>query len=465
VAEKISGSFQENLLTLLCFDDKAAPLIINTIPLELYESSFYREVASAASNFYLEFKKPIAEHLPDVIDHLLNSKDTRKADIYAQIVNNLYDTKDIINREYILKELAKFVRQQQLKLSIKQAVDFVNNGKIDEAEAVLEKAKKNRLTIFDPGTRLTDFEKIFSAFNIADMFIPIGIKELDDLGVAPAPKELFVFIGRSGAGKTWFLIHVAKFCLLQRKKVLHVTLEMSEARVSIRYMQSLFGISKVAGDKKMANFERNESGYLSNVTFDTVNFKHSLRDEDIKKFIMEKKFWKRKPNLFIKEFPTSSLTIQQLNAYMDHLESLYNFIPDVVMIDYPDLMNIDGANLRVDTGQIFKQLRGIAVERNCAVVVPSQTNRVGEDVKLITRRHLAEDFSKVMIADNLITFNQTKKEREDGIARLYVDKGRNDRTGDLILIAQNYGAGQFCTSSIRASMDYDPTTAAMKASS
>lgn len=127
----------------------------------------------------------------------------------------------------------------------------------------------------------------------------------------------------------------------------------------------------------------------------------------------------------------------------------------MLIVDYADLMYLDAAHLRVDTGRVYKELRGLAVEYNIAVVTASQANRVGESVKLLTRKHLAEDFSKVAISDNVVTYNQTVREAKLGLARLYVDKARNDRRGDTVLITQNYNSGQFCLDSALLSGNHE----------
>ena len=50
--ENISGSLQENILTLLCFDEKNAPLIVNTVEVGMFESDFFKEVAKVAIDYY-----------------------------------------------------------------------------------------------------------------------------------------------------------------------------------------------------------------------------------------------------------------------------------------------------------------------------------------------------------------------------------------------------------------------------
>jgi len=450
----LSGSLQENILVLVCFDGESLPILSNSITVDLFESSVYRDIASQALNYYHEFNKPIAEHLPDVLEHILEGKDKKKGNLYKEVLSNLYDFKDDINSEYVLKSLSKFTRGQNLKIGLKEAAQLMMEDKVDEAEVALESYRKKDIELFDPGIRLNDPTKSLRFLTRVDNFYPMGIDGLDSLGICPAPKEMLTLVGLPGTGKTWFLIHVGKHLLLQRKKVLHITLEMSEDKIAMRYMQSLFGVSKRKVEKETPIFVTDDMGKLTDLTFETPPNELTFSNPDVRKQLQKKISKIRNPNYIIKEFPTGQLSISELKAYIESLQYHFNFFPDVLIVDYADLMSVDSKNLRIDTGRLYKELRGLAVEYNMAVVTASQANRGGEEVKVLTRKHLAEDYSKVAISDNLITFNQTKLEYQLNLARLYVDKGRNDRKGDLILLSQNYDIGQFCLDSIRMSSGY-----------
>ena len=445
----LTGTLQENIIVLLCFDGESLPILSNSISVDLFESSVYREIASQALSYYSEFKKPVGEHLPDVLEHIIEGKDKKKGNLYKETLSNLYHFKDEINAEYVLKQLSHFTRGQNLKIGLKEAVTLVGQDKIDEAEVALEKYRKKDIELFDPGIRLNDPTKSLRFLNKTEDSYPMGIDALDSMGICPAPKELLTLVGLPSTGKTWFLIHVGKSLLLQRKKVLHITLEMSEDKIAMRYMQSLFGISKRQVEKETPFFVTDDMGKLVDLDFGKIEGNPTFQDPTIAKQLRTKLQKIRNPNYIIKEFPTGQLTIPQLKAYMESLLYHYNFFPDVLIVDYADLMAIDTKNLRIDTGRLYKELRGLAVEYNMAVVTASQANRGGEEVKVLTRSHLAEDYSKVAISDNLLTFNQTKLEYQLNLARLYVDKGRNDRKGDLILLSQNYEIGQYCLDSIR----------------
>lgn len=453
-----TASLQENLLTLLCFDQKSIPLIVNSVTPDLFESEIFRLIASKAINYYETFKEPIKDHLPDEFTDILEGLDTRKAKLYSDIFNNLYYAKESINREYTLSQLEKFIRQQSLKKGITLAAQLIKEDKIEDAEVVLDEHIKKRLPVFDVGTDFNaDRSKVFKFLTTSNNYYRMGIKHLDLLGICPAPKELFTLVARPGFGKSWFLIHVGKFALMQRKKVVHITLELSEERVSSRYLQNLFSITKRSIQETRSPifvYDRDNPNKLIDIDFEHLTKLRSLQDVGIEDFLNAKLDSFRRMPLIVKEFPTGSLTITGLKAYLNALERFHNFIPDILIVDYADLMYLNTSNLRIDTGRVYKELRGIAVERNIAVVTVSQTNRSGESVKTITREHLAEDYSKVQISDNLVTYNRTFQEYKMGLARLYVDKGRNDRSGDTILVAQNYDIGQFCLKSTLIGNDY-----------
>lgn len=453
--ERLSGALQENILTLLCFSDSACKLIRTAVGAQMFESSVYREIAAAAIDFVDQYGEAIKTHLPDVLEHILKGSDASKATLFTRTLDNLFAVKDSLNTEYVLSCLEKFVRQQAIKTAIIEAVDAIDRGELDVAEAALEKSLRTKATIFDPGTYLTDLKRSLAFLDSTDSAIHLGIPELDRREIGPREQELFLIIAPPKRGKTWGLVHVGKMALVQRRRVLHVTLEMSEDRVAQRYFQSFFSLSKREAIVRITSLEKDDDGRVVNFTQEDIE-RISLRDPNIRKIITSRvtRDFRKRPPLVIKQFPTGALTIPALDSYLDSLARYQKFHPDVIVVDYPDLMSVDAGNVRVDTGRLYKELRGIGVERNVAMVVASQGNRESSSARLITDSMVAEDYSKIATADNVITYNQTEHERNLGLARLFVSNGRNDEDKFTVLITQKYAIGQFCLDS--ALMTSDP---------
>lgn len=453
--ENLSGALQENVLTLLCFDDQFGSIVRASVTPNLFESAVFREIATHAIDFLDQFGEAIKEHLPDALEGVLEGKDTRKAASYRRVLDNLFLAKEHMNREYVISKLHAFVRQQTLKSAIVKAVESFEDGNIDQAEVELTKGLNAQLISFEPGIQLADAKNSLRFYDTVTDGIHTGIEELDKRDICPRPGEMFMIIAPPKRGKSWALTHLGKWSLLQRKKTLHITLEMAESRVAQRYIQSFFSISKREANVRTPKFILDQSGRMMDIDFEDL-VRPTLADPGMREKLAMRlgREFRRRPPLIIKQFPTGSLTINALHAYLDGLERFHKFIPEVIVLDYPDLMKIDSANLRVDTGRIYKDLRGVAVERNVAMVIASQGNREASTAKVVTDSMVAEDYSKIATCDNVLTYNQTSQEKAVGLARLFVSNGRNDEDKFIVLMSQSYAIGQFCLDSTMLDSDY-----------
>jgi hypothetical protein len=87
------------------------------------------------------------------------------------------------------------------------------------------------------------------------------------------------------------------------------------------------------------------------------------------------------------------------------------------------------------------------IERNAAGVTAHQSSKAGELAKVVKSTHIAEDWSIVATADQIITYSTTDREFRHGLGRLYVAKARTEEDRFALLITQSYKMGQFCIES------------------
>ena len=454
--ERLSGALQENILTLLVFSDDACKLIRSAITAKLFESAVFREVASHAIDFIDQFGNAPGDHIADSLEDILTGEDQRKATSYKRLLENLYAAKDGINADYVMSQLHKFVRQQNLKTGVIKAVEAIEDGRIDDAEVELQRSLNTQSVAFELGTSLADTNHSLAFLDTTDSALMTGIDELDKRGIGLQRKEQLVIMAPAGMGKTWGLIQLGKWALLQRQTVLHVTLEMSEPRVAQRYLQAFFSISKRQSVVMLPVMSKDKTGSMTDVFYVDIKML-SLSDSNIRQRLASKvaREFRRRPPLIIKQFPTGMLTVPMLEAYLDGLERFHKITPDVVIIDYPDLMALDKTNLRTSIGSTVIELRGSAVRRNYAQAIASQSNREGAKARMVESTHAAEDYSKIATADVVLTYSQTAQEKKMGLARVFVAKSRNEEGGFITLVTQSYATGQFALDSAHmGSSDY-----------
>jgi hypothetical protein len=452
--ERLSGPLQESLLTLLLFNQEHGALAAALVSPDHFDN-YYRDIASRALEYRRKYRKPPGEaHVDDLFDHVISDPKNKLARTYRQILSGVLDQSRGLNAEYVATRVSEFIRKQTLKAAVVNAGQrYASGGEglVEDVENILYDALKFRTEGFEAGTRLGDKAnlRVFNRLGEADF--PTGIRELDRTQFGLTRKAAMVYIGLKGSGKTWYLIHLAKQAVLQGAKVLHITLEMPVEQLVGRYYQSMFGIAKRDEEYEDTTFEMDELGRLAGFRQKTRHPKLHLDDSTIGAYLAKKQSqWGTRFNrLLLKAFPSGRLTIAKLLAYLDGLELSEQFVPDVLLLDYPDLMAIERNDPRMSMSRNMVDLRGILMDRNMAGCFPKQSNRGGAEAKRgVSDFNVAEDWSSLHTADMNLIYNQSAGERRLNLARLYVDKNRSDRDHFTVLISQNYAMGQFVRSSV-----------------
>lgn len=451
------GVLQENLLVLLAFDDDKAKIIRGAVSPDLFGGP-YRLIAARLYDYIDRFKAAPKEHLADIMMDKLEEKKGREGALYKDILGNIRDAAEGVNSEYIMSQLDVFIRRQSLRgvaIELAKALQKDTEESLEEADALMRTAQHQSLTLFDPGTRLSDKEKALKFLDRQDQCFPTGIPEFDKRGFGPTRKELYLFMSDTKKGKTWWLIQLAKMAAMHRLKVSHLSLEMGEDISAQRYLQTFFAMSKRREKFLSTKFKRDALNRIMDFEDVEVTPRITLQDDDLREQLERRLVTGQRvlQNIIIKQFPAGALTVQQYVTYLENLESVERFTPDLIIVDYPDLMKLDTDNYRLSIDRVYKDLRGLAVERNAALAVVSQSNRAGAEAKTLGRKNVAEAYSKIAHADCAITYSQTEAEEKLGLARLGVEAGRNDQ-GVTVVISQQYNMGTFVVDSCLMSGNY-----------
>lgn len=469
IRDQLEGTLQENVLTLLAVNDEFCKLVIGYVPLDLYSNEYMRDIAVQAYNYIQEYgKAPGVTHLRDLLESTLEPADKKdakaaaKAELTGGILDNIEALAQNYNPEFVVNQLSKFIRQQELKKAVVAMYDAAESGDVEQAETVIDRFRSTTYTRFIPGLRLEEFVRVMDTDKRSQPCFQLGIPALDKQMLGPAKKELHMFMAPPKRGKTWWGLYCAKQALLQRQRVLVITLEVSAEIMASRVLQSFFSMSRGDVDELMLpSITKDRRGQVQGITLDRVADRLALysvkgRNKVRAAFGMngshkteeaKDQIGRVARNLMIQGFPTGQLKLKELEGYLDGLVAYEKFQPDVVVLDYPDLMYIDPRNYRLNVGLLNKDLRGLAVERNYALIAMSQSNRGSVNKRTVTETDAAEDFSKVAISDVVLTYSQIPAERELQVARLFVAAARNSRSKFTAYISQAYDIGQFCLES------------------
>lgn len=458
-SDHLNATLQENLITLLAYDRDHGPLIARTLNADLFERQ-YRDIAEVCIAFWKRRHEPPSVHIRDELERV--GKWDRHEKLYERALAAMEELNDRVNTGYVLEQLARFERMQTFKSAILKSTEKLTGPgetTIEEVEKLWADVLRERKVTHDAGMRLTDIDRGVEYMDKHSSDFITGIAALDKRFIVPARKEVMTFLAPTGRGKTWFLTQIGKAAIMRRKKVIHLSYEMPEEQVVARYWQSIFNVSVRWEDHLQTHstiLEKLEGGGLKGLTLEHIPPEFAFDSEDIRLELyhhLEVTGWAR--NLYVKSFPPNSHRMDDVRAYLDNLEAVEGFIPDMILFDYMGISKTDSKNHRIDLGRNMVDFRAICVERNIAGVTPMQGNRGSLKIKQVDTDNMSEDISVAFTADCVITQSQTDAERSLGLARLYVSKNRSAADKFSVLITQNYSNGQYCLDSVPLPRSYN----------
>ena len=415
----------------------------------LFDES-YREIAEKTLAYRRKYSRgPGRAHLDDLFDASpqANNRQSRE----RRLLIDLATLAPELNSEYVLSRTQTFVREQLLKAALVAGNSRWEQGGEEvskDIEGIFHKALKHRATSLDAGIFFGDQSRSLAFLDRDESWgISYGVRQLDQLRLSMRPKEMTLYIAGKGTGKTWAAVHMGKQALNVRKRVLHITNEVSKEIIAQRYFQSLFAAGTHLDEYMLAFLEVNKDDEFVDLIMRKERPTWNILAGGARKVLQRhmNKWGTKLDRLVIQDFPSGMLTLQDLESYLDYLDNEHKFQPTLLIIDYPDLMAQDVKNYRISLGRTFVGARGILVDRSMAGFFPTQGNRGSLSAAKVSTDMVAEDIKKgkVNTADNVFTYSRTPAEKERNLARLFVANARNQRDGAEIILAQSYDTGQY----------------------
>jgi hypothetical protein len=138
---------------------------------------------------------------------------------------------------------------------------------------------------------------------------------------------------------------------------------------------------------------------------------------------------KKAGNLQVKYMP-SGKNCNDIRAYLKEYQVKKGVKPDVILIDYLDLMmplsvKVSPSDLFVKDKYVSEEIRNLAMETQCITVTASQLNRSAVEEIEFDHSHISGGLSKIMTADNVIGIFTSRAMRERGRYQIQFMKTRS----------------------------------------
>ena len=399
-------SFQIKVITALLTDKMFMQQISDILLPTYFESEANNWVVDTILEYNKEYKtSPTLEVMKVKIEAV--EHDVLK----QQVIDHLKDAwkfTEATDLQFIKEQALDFCKNQEIKKAILSSVDLLKNGRYDDIKAKIDDALKAGGDKDIGHDYMTSIEERYTDAVRDTKETPWEVlNELTDGGLGKG--ELAVFVAPAGIGKSWGLINIGANAIKKGMTVLHYTLELNEAYVGLRYDSVITGIAN-----------QNLKHYQSQVK------------EDLEKLDGE---------LIIKHYPTKSVSVMGLRSHIEKC-IMNDKKPDVVIVDYADLLRGHGQEKRHELEGIYEDLRGMAGEYEIPVWTASQANRSALEEDVIDASKIAESYGKVMVADFVISLSRKVADKLAGTGRWHVIKNRFGPDGITLPSKMNTSNGQ-----------------------
>ena len=398
--------FQAKIISSLLSDKKFIQTISDILEPDYFDSDANKWLCKIIRDYFFEYKTtPTLEVMKVKIDEMENEI------LQVSVVDNLKESwrnVESTDLKFVQEQTLEFCRNQVMKQAIMDSVDLIEVGQYDQIKKIVDEAMKagsdrdlghdyiegieERLTKSTRDTVKTGWDPI---------------DEVMDGGLGAG--ELGVVVAPAGIGKTWCLQNIGAYSVKQGLNVVHYTLELNQNYVGLRY-----------------------DTVFSGITTSDIKF----YQDDVKK-----KIDALKGTLLIKYFPTKSASVQTLTSHLSQIEIQGNK-PDLVIVDYADILKGVGTEKRHVLENIYEDLRGLAGEIECPIWTASQANRSSLEEEIIDATKVAEAYSKVMIADFVVSVSRKVEDKIANTSRFHVIKNRFGIDGITFPSSMNTNIGK-----------------------
>lgn len=406
----IDFDYWENVIIYKSLTDQAyLAKIIDHLKSDYFNNANIAKIFNLIKGYYAKREK-----LPTITELRAYLLTDELRNCFKAVASTFKELDSNIDDQELLDNTERFIKEKAIYNTMLQVAGDISSGELDTA-ALLSKFENVCNINFDKDFGLEvfrDIETIIEDLNSEEEYLSTGWEWLDKQlggGLLKNGKSLYVFAGETNVGKSIVLGNLATNLANQGKTVLLITLEMSELIYARRI--------------------------CSNVT--RIPMKE-LKSEQSTLRLMIQEEGKRGGKILIKEFPPSTVTTNELKAFIiDILASGIQI--DAIVLDYINLLKgTEGNGSYERVKHITEQVRALSYFCRAPIASATQLNRSGFGGKSPGLDTISESIGLAATADVLVTIFQSDEDRELNIIRYGTAKNRYGMKGLVYAMTIDY---------------------------
>lgn len=388
----------ETIIAYKCLTDETyLASVIDYLNPAYFRQKDIQAIVKIISGFYLN--RNSAPTLTEVKNYL--TTDVLKTQ-FKTVVGLFTNLDKNLNKDELYENTEAFLKERAVFHTLTQVVNTVGKEKADTTSILNQFEKSCNICLnYDIGIDLlSEIDRVCKDLHQENPYITTGWKWLDDKlggGLMEQGRAMYVFAGETNIGKSIFLGNVSSHIATQNKTVLVISLEMSEMMYARRLCTNLTKIPIVRLKEDSELLKTQISGLATKLP---------------------------RAKILIKEFPPSTLTVNQLKGFIKKLTGKGIKI-DAVVLDYINLLHsTTGNNSYERIKYCAEQLRALSYIFSCPIITATQLNRTGYGIDEPGLQTISESMALPNTADFMAGIWQDDTDRQLGVIKMGLMKNR-----------------------------------------
>lgn len=444
--EKINSKDEQDILSCMIISNQYCKDVRQLIKTPyLFQVPQYRTISSWIVDFYDRYEIAPEEHLREMFYFHQDKIKEDEQEILQRTLTKLREhsaeLKNTFNYQIYYDKAFQYLSKQSLKELSAQISAYAERGEITKAEHAISEYTQLKKDIgqgLDPINDPEIEEKLFSE-EPEEMFVIPGALGKAIIGTGRG--ELMGIAGAAKAGKSYLLMEFAKYALMDGLKIAFFSLEMTDVQCAKRfYANYVRGTFRPIIEEKIVPYIKDNELTYDYLKPPTIERKDIYREKNRIKLSIG--------TGGIRFFDTTSsgCTLSDIYCKIDNLKYFEEWDPDVVIIDYADIIESESKHLAgyEQENQKWKLMkREIAQKRNCFCISASQLTRGALEAEKTGIVHTAGSVRKFDHVSIWLSLTMNEKEKKAGLARCTVQGRHGDfDTVDQILLTRCLSIGR-----------------------
>lgn len=357
---------------------------------ELFEDSTERAAYESVLSYTSEYNKfPNRNEVIADMRKLPNMEHFDR-DKLSVIFGGGEDASDRYDNAWLEKNTEEWIKERRLFLAFQDSyTKFADGEDISDAPKNLQNAMSFTFDDSIGHNYLTDFKQRYEAYTSEEDKTKFGLKMFDKItngGIGNG--TLNMFVAGPGVGKSMTMCSLASTMALSGKKVLYISMEMSETRISERI------------DANLMDVELNQLKKLSE------------KEYEAKMKVIADQLIASGGNIILKQFPTSQAGASTFRNLLVEAKNKAGIDFDVIFVDY---INICKSDAKTQESSYYKikaiseELRALGIEFGIPIVSATQTTKDTTGQATMSLANVAESHALSHTADLMLGIISTEE--------------------------------------------------------